>query len=165
MPLWITLPLLALVALIQITWLPQAAILGYKPELALALVVAWAMLAPVGEAAVWGFILGVFLDLASGLPFGMHTLALTMLGWVVGWVQTTFFRGNLLAPPITMIAATIVYHLVLLGIRALFNTPIDWLAYLIRVTLPTAILNALILPVIFFPLRYIARRLHPQLEF
>jgi rod shape-determining protein MreD len=165
MPLWITLPLLALAAIIQITLLPHLAIFGYKPELALALVVAWAMLAPVGEAAVWGFSLGVLLDLASGLPFGMHTLALTMLGWLVGWVQTTFFRGNLLAPPIAMVAATLVYHLVLLGLRALFNTPIDWLAYLVRVTLPTAILNALILPVIFFPLRYIAQRLHPQLEF
>lgn len=165
MPLWITLPLLALAAIIQITWLPHVSIFGYKPELALVLVVAWGMLAPVGEAAVWGFIVGVFLDLASGLPFGMHMLALTMLGWVIGWVQTTFFRGNLLAPPIAMIAATVVYHLVLLGLRALFNTPIDWLAYLARITLPTAILNALILPVIYFPLRYVAQRLYPRLEF
>lgn len=164
MPLWIAIPFLALAAMIQITWLPQVTIWGYKPEFALALVVVWAMLAPVGEAAVWGFIVGVFLDLASGLPFGVHTLALTLLGWVVGGVQTTFFRGNLLAPPLTMLAATLVYHLVLLGLM-LFNTPIDWLAYLIRVTLPTAILNVLILPIIFFPLRYIARRLHPQLEF
>lgn len=165
MPFWITLPLLALAAIIQITLLPHVALFGYKPELALVLVVAWAMLAPVGKAAVWGFILGVFLDLASGLPFGMHTLALTLLGWIIGWVQTTFFRGNLLAPPIAMVAATLVYHLILLGLLALFDTPIDWLAYLVRVTLPTAILNALLLPVIFFPLRHIARRLRPQLEF
>lgn len=165
MPLWISIVFLALAAITQITLLPQVSIFGYKPELALALVVAWGMLAPIGEAAVWGFILGVFLDLASGWPFGMHTLALTLLGGVIGWAQTTFFRGNLLVPPLAMVVATLVYHLVLLGLLALFNAPIDWLAYLARVTLPTSILNALIFPVFFFPLRSIARRAHPQLEF
>lgn len=165
MPLWIVVPFLALVAIIQIVWLPHIPIFGYKPELALTLVVAWAMLAPAGEAAVWGFIVGVFLDLASGWPFGVHTLALTLLGWVMGWVQTTFFRGNLLAPPLVMVAATVVYHLVLLGILALFNTRIEWFAYLVRVTLPTSILNALVLPMIFFPLRRLARHLHAELEF
>jgi rod shape-determining protein MreD len=165
MPLWISLPFLAFAAIVQITLLPVVPIFGVKPELALALVVAWAMLAPVGEAAVWGFIAGVFLDVASGLPFGIHTLALMTLGWMIGWVQTTFFRGNLLAPPITMILATFAYHLVLLGLVALFNTPIDWLAYLGRVTLPTALLNTLVLPLIFFPLQRLARWRYPQMEF
>jgi|YNPNPStandDraft_1061719.scaffolds.fasta_scaffold13995_1 rod shape-determining protein MreD len=152
MPLWILVPLLALVAMIQITLLPPLPLVGVKPELALALVVTWAMLAPMGEAAVWGFILGVCLDLASGLPFGMHTLALTLLGWVIGWVPTTFFRGNLLAPPLAMMLATLVYHTILLGFLALFNTPIDWLAYLGRVTLPTALVNTLALPLLYLPL-------------
>ncbi|MBM3127637.1 MAG: rod shape-determining protein MreD [Chloroflexi bacterium] len=165
MSLWISIPLLALVAIIQIVLLPQVAIFGYKPDLALALVVAWAMLAPVGEAAVWGFIIGIFLDLASGLPFGMHALALTTLGWLIGWGQTTFFRGNLLAPPVALVLATLAHHVILLGILALINWQIDWAAYLLRVTLPTALLNALVMPALFFPLQRVARWLRPQMEF
>lgn len=165
MPLWILIPILALAAIIQITILPQIPVFGYKPDLALALVVAWAMLAPLGEAATWGFIVGLFLDLASGLPFGVHTLALTTLGWLIGWGQATFFRGNLLAPPLAVILATLVQNVIVLGILALFNWQIDWAANLLRVTLPTAILNALVMPLIFFPLQRVARWLRPQIEF
>ena len=164
MPLWILIPLLALAAIIQITLLPQMSLFGYKPDLALALVVAWAMLAPVGEAAVWGFLIGVFLDLASGLPFGVHTLALTTLGWLIGWGQATFFRGNLLAPPIAVVLATFFHHVIVLGILALFNWQIHWGEYLLRVTLPSVILNALVLPLVYFPLQRLARWMRPQLE-
>jgi rod shape-determining protein MreD len=165
MPLWLLIPLLALSAIIQVTLLPQIPIFGYKPDLALALVVAWALLAPVGEAAVWGFIVGIFLDLASGLPFGVHTLTLTTLGWLISWGQATFFRGNLLAPPIAVIAATLVHHLTVLGILALFNWQIHWGDYLLRITLPCAILNTLVLPLAYFPLLRLARWMRPEMEF
>jgi rod shape-determining protein MreD len=164
MPLWILVPLLAFVATIQITLLTPLPLVGVKPELALMLVVTWAMLAPLGEAAVWGFILGVFLDLASGMPFGMHTLVLTLLGWLIGWAQTTFFRGNLLAPPLAMLLATFAYHVVLLALLSLFNTPIDWLAYLGRVTLPAALVHTLGLPLLYFPLQRLARWRYPQMQ-
>jgi rod shape-determining protein MreD len=165
MPLWILIPLLAFTAIIQITILPQIPIFGYKPDLALALVVAWALLAPVGEAAVWGFIVGIFLDLASGLPFGVHTIALTTIGWLIGWGQATFFRGNLLAPPIATITATLVHNVIILAILALFNWQINWGDYLLRVTLPSAILNTLALPLVYFPLQRLTRWMRPQMEF
>ena len=165
MSVWILVPLLAVTAIIQTTLLPQIPIFGYKPDLALALVVAWALLAPIGEAAVWGFIVGIFLDLASGLPFGIHTLTLTTLGWLIGWGQTTFFRGNVLAPPIAIVLATLVHNVIVLGILTMLNWQIDWVDYLLRVTLPSAILNALILPLLYLPLQRLARWLRPQLEF
>ena len=165
MPLWILIPLLAFTAIIQITLLPQIPIFGYKPDLALALVVAWALLSPVGEAAVWGFIVGIFLDLASGLPFGVHTLALTAIGWLIGWGQATFFRGNLLAPPIAVIIATLVHNVIVLGILALLQWQVDWANYLLRIILPAALLNTLALPLVYFPLRLFQRWTHPQMEF
>lgn len=164
MPLWFLIPLLALGAIIQITLLPQIPIFGCKPDLALVLVVAWALLAPVGDAAIWGFIIGIFLDLASGLPFGVHTIALTTLGWLIGWGQATFFRGNLLAPPIAIVLATLIYNIIVLGILALFAWQIHWGNYLLRITLPSAILNALVLPLVYFPLRLFQRWTHPRLE-
>ena len=165
MALWILIPLLALTAIIQITLLPQIPIFGYKPDPALALVVAWALLSPVGEAAVWGFIVGIFLDLASGLPFGVHTIALTTIGWLIGWGQATFFRGNLLAPPIAAVLATLVHNVIVLGILALLQWQINWGEYLLRITLPSTILNALALPLVYFPLRLFQRRTHPQMDF
>ncbi len=98
MPIWVLVPALVLAAIAQIAWLPALSVWGFKIDLALVLVVVWGLLGPIGQAAQWGFILGLVLDLASGLPFGIHTLTLTLIGLGVGWSQTTFFRGNLDRP-------------------------------------------------------------------
>ncbi len=164
MTLWLLIPLLALATLFQVTLMPTLPFIGYKLDLPLILIVAWGLLAPFGEAAEWGFIVGIFLDLASGLPFGIHMLALTTVGLLMGVGQTAFFRGNLIAPPVAMILATLLYHLVILGILALLNWDIVWNDYLIYVTLPTAILNAFALPFVYVPLQRLQRRLRPRLE-
>lgn len=167
MSFWILIPLLALFAIIQIAWLPLIPIFGFKPDVPLILVVAWGLLGPLGQAAQWGFIVGIFLDLASGLPFGIHTLTLTLIGLGVGLAQRAFFSGNLIAPPVTMILATLLDHLLILGILALLNWQINWGDYLLRRTLPTAILNTLAIPFVFFPLQFLQRRFaeRPRVEF
>jgi rod shape-determining protein MreD len=164
MTFWLLIPFLALVAIAQVTLLPLISIAGFKPDLALMVVVSWGMLAPIGEAAQWGFIVGIFLDLASGLPFGIHTLVLTSIGILVGLGQATFFHGNLVAPPIAMIASTLLHSILILGILAFFNWRIDWNDYLLRITLPTAILNTFAMPLVYFPLQQLQHRLLPQME-
>jgi rod shape-determining protein MreD len=162
---WILIPSLILAAIVQIAWLPALPIWGYKIDLALVLVVSWGLLSPIGQAAQWGFILGIMLDLASGLPFGIHTVTLTLIGLAVGWGQAVFFRGNLVAPPMAMILATLLDHLLILAWLALFNRQINLSDYLLRITLPTAILNTAVAPLFYFPLQWLQRRSHPQIEF
>ncbi len=164
MTLWLLIPLLVLVAIIQITLLPLVPVFGYKPDLALTVVVAQGLVGMPGTAAPWGFIVGVFLDLGSGLPFGIHTLVLTLIGLMMDLGQAIFFRGNVVAPPIAMILATFAYNILILAILVLFNQPIDWGDYVLRVILPVAILNTLVLPLVYFPLQWLRRRTRPQLE-
>jgi rod shape-determining protein MreD len=165
MTLWLLVPMLALVAILQVAWLPLIPIFGFKIDLALAVVVSWGLIGPVGQAAQWGFIVGIFLDLASGLPFGIHMLTLTAIGLLIGLGQTTFFRGNLIAPPLLMFAAVFFDHILILAILSLFNWQIEWSDYLLRVTLPTSILNMFIAPLVYLPLQFLQRRLYPQMEF
>lgn len=165
MTLWLVIPLLSLVALVQIAWLPLIPIFGFKIDLALIVVVAWGLLGPLGQAAQWGFILGIGLDLASGLPFGIHTFTLTLIGWLVGLSQRAFFRGNVIAPPITMIAATWLDHVLILAFLALFDQAIPWGDYLLRITLPTALLNTIAAGLVYLPLQIVQRRLNQQVEF
>ena len=165
MPAWILIPLLGLVAIVQVAWLPLIPIFGFKIDLPLVIVVTWGLVGPIGEAAQWGFIVGLFLDLASGLPFGIHTLTLTVVGLLVGLGQTTFFRGNLIAPPAMMVAATLFDYIFVLAILSLFNWNIDWLDYIFRVILPTSILNTVVGPFAYFPLQWLQQKLYPGLEF
>jgi rod shape-determining protein MreD len=165
MSLWLLVPFLALAVIVQDTWLALVPIFGFKPELVFLIIVAWGLLSPIGEAAQWGFIAGFFLDLTSGLPFGIHMLTLTLIGLLVGLSQRAFFHGNLLAPPITLFAATILYHILILAILSLLNWSIDWLGYLLRITLPLAVLNTVVGPLVYLPLQMLQRRLYPQIEF
>ena len=165
MPIWVLVPALVLAAIAQIAWLPALSVWGFKIDLALVLVVVWGLLGPIGQAAQWGFILGLVLDLGSGLPFGIHTLTLTLIGLGVGWSQTTFFRGNLVAPPLAIMLATILDHILILALLALFDRRVVWIDYLTRITLPSAILNTLVAPLVYFPLQWFQRRLYPQMEF
>jgi rod shape-determining protein MreD len=165
MPAWILIPLLALAAILQVAWLPLIPIFGFKIDLALIVVVAWGLLGPIGQAAQWGFIVGLFVDLASGLPFGIHTLTLTLVGLLVGLWQTTFFRGNLIAPPAIMLGATIFSNVFMLAILSLFNWDVNWIDYLFRVILPTSILNTVVAPLAYFPLRWLQQRFYPGMEF
>src|SRR5712692_2837911 len=136
MSLWILTPLLFAAAICQATLLPLVAIAGFKIDLALVLVVAWGLIGKTGQAAVWGFIAGVFLDLSSGIPFGIHTIALTGIGLLMEATQLNSMRDTLVLPPIAMIVATLVYNLFLLFILSLINPSLVVSDYLLRVTLP-----------------------------
>jgi rod shape-determining protein MreD len=162
---WFVVPFLLLVAIIQATLLPPAPWFGLRVDVPLVLVIAWGMVGPAWQAARWGFILGIFLDLASGMPFGAQTLALTSIGLVLGAGQAIFFRGNIIAPPIATLLGTLVYHLALLTILAIMKQPAQWEQVMLRVTLPAALLNTLALPLVYLPLRWFAHRLYPQMDF
>ena len=158
MSLWIAVPLILLAAVCQVTFLPLVNVLGYKIDFALVLIVAWGLLGKIGEAAVWGFIAGIFLDFTSGLPFGAHTIALTGIGLLMQFAQGNAVRDNLILPHAAILAATFSYHLFLLFILTLLNPSLGLSDYLVRVTLPSAILNMLALPLAYFPLQWLASR-------
>lgn len=165
MSLWILIPFLVFVSIVQVAWLPLISIFGIKIDLALIVVVAWGLIGPFGQAAQWGFILGILLDLASGFPFGIHTLTLTVIGLLVGWSQRTFFRGNLVTPPAMMIAATLLDHVLILALLSLSKPSIAWSDYLLRITLPSALLNTLAAGLVYIPLILLQRRLYRQIDF
>ncbi len=161
---WLLIPLLGIIAILQVTLVPLVALGGFKIDLPLLMVVAWGLLSLPGEAAIWGFIAGIFLDLFSGLPFGLQTISLTSIGLLMGLAQTTIFHSNVILPPAATIVATFVYNVLMLAILSTLGWQIAWSDYLLRVTLPTAILNMVALPIAYFPLQRLYRRLRPRVE-
>jgi rod shape-determining protein MreD len=164
MTLWLLIPLLGIVAVVQAALVPLLAIGGFKVDLPLMLVVSWGLVSLPGEAAIWGFIAGIFLDLFSGLPFGTQTFALTTIGLLMGLVQTTIFRTNVVLPPAAISLATLAYDVLILAVLSTLGWQIGWSDYLVHVMLPTAILNTIALPVAYFPLQRLHRQLRPQVE-
>ncbi len=158
MSLWILIPLLFLTAICQATFLPLVAIAGFKIDLALILVVAWGLIGKPGQAAAWGLVAGILLDLTSGTTFGLHTIALTGIGLVLEVSQLNAFRDSLILPPTAMITATFAYDLFLLFALTLTNPSLVVGDYLLRVILPSAIINTLALPLAYIPFQWLSAR-------
>jgi rod shape-determining protein MreD len=153
---YLTLLLLASIALLDTTLTPHLAFLSGQPQLMLLAVVSWSLLRGVRAGIIWAFIGGVMLDLLSGAPFGVITLPLLLVAYMSGLGEINVFRANYVLPIIVAALAVVVYNVVSLALRQLLGQPMPWDAAILRVVLPALLANLLALPVVFFPLR----RLH-----
>jgi rod shape-determining protein MreD len=156
--LYVTIPLLAAIALIQSTALPHVIILGVKPELMLMVVASWSLLRGTGEGMVWAVIGGMGLDLLSGAPLGTMTVALLVVSFLSGLGESSVFRTHVLLPLVTALVTSLVYDLIILVILGLSGQPVFWLDNLTRIVLPSTLVNTLLMPLIFWPLRWLHRK-------
>jgi rod shape-determining protein MreD len=155
---YVTMPLLAAIALIQSTTLPYVIILGVKPELMLIVVVSWSLLRGSEEGMVWALIGGVGLDLFSGAPFGTITVALLVVSFLSGLGESSVFRTHIALPLVTALVTTVIYDLVILVILALTGRPVAWMDSVVHIVLPSTLVNTLLMPLVFWPLQWLHRK-------
>ena len=144
-------------ALFQSVVLSQLDLWGGRPDLVLLVVLVWAVTRGVQEGMVWGFIGGLVIDLLSGGPFGITTLALLIVAWMSGqpWgrgIGSMTMRLLLLA-----FVAVLAYHLVLLFVLAWTGYTVDWARSILGVTIPSALLNAVLAPFVRWLLGWLER--------
>jgi rod shape-determining protein MreD len=154
---YLVVPLLAFVGLLQATAVPRIAIRGVFPDLPLLVIVSWSLLRGSREGLVWGFVAGIMVDLLSGAPFGAATLPLMAVGFLSGLGAANVFR-NALWPLVTVFLATIVYDLLFLLVVQVSGDRVEWLESLVRIILPCALLNALLTPLVLGGMRALYRR-------
>lgn len=142
----------------QSTVIPHLAIGWVKPDLMLLVVISWSILRGTREGIVWGLVGGIALDLLSGAPFGVFALAMALVSLLTGLGEINVFRTNVALPLATISLATIAYNLVSLFLLQASGWPIDWGDSLLRIILPTTILNALLMPLVYRSLRWLHRR-------
>jgi rod shape-determining protein MreD len=94
---------LALVFVLQTTWLRHLEIGGLQPDLILLTVVMIALLAGHVEAALLGFAVGLCQDAYSPQDLGLNALAKTLVGFAVG-----IGRGGILAETVQVQVVVIV---------------------------------------------------------
>jgi rod shape-determining protein MreD len=149
---------LAIVAILQTTLVPSLAIWSVFANLPLLVVVSWGLLRGPQEGALWGFIAGLMVDLLSGAPFGAATVSLIVIGFLAGLGETTVFRARIALPMIVMFLATIVYELLFLLIVRISGQSVAWLDSVLRLVIPSAILNAVLTPVVFLTMSWLYAR-------
>lgn len=73
--LYIAIPVMALLAVVQTAVLPRFAIAGVEPQLLFVVALAWGMVRGLQEGVIWAFIAGIWVDLFSVAPVGLSSLA------------------------------------------------------------------------------------------
>lgn len=159
MTIYLVVPLLVIVAVLQTTLVPHLAIWGVFADLPLLVVVSWSLLRGAREGVIWGFVAGLVVDLLSGAPFGAATLSLIAVGFLSGLGEATVFRTHVALPLVAVFLATILYDLLFLLIVQISGQAVSWLDSLFRVVLPSAVLNAVLTPIVFGVMRWLYTRL------
>ncbi|MBN1640556.1 MAG: rod shape-determining protein MreD [Anaerolineae bacterium] len=143
-------------ALLQSTVMPRIAILGVQPDLVLMAVTSWSILRGPEEGMLWALVGGVVMDLFSGAPFGVSTLALLAVSFVSGFGPRNVLRLDILLPIAIIPLATLLYQLITLGLLSMLGWQTSWAESLRHIVLPSLLVNSLGMPIVYL----LVRRLH-----
>lgn len=158
--LYVGIPLIFVLAILQATLLARFPLLGIPLQPALLVAITWALLRGPFEALLWAFIAGMLLDLFSVGPTGATALALMVTVLLVARLRLLLPENPLLLP-IVLSGIGISFHLLLYGV-------IIWLAgrgqgQQILAMLPgSALLNMLLSVPVYWLLFYVERFLYPR---
>lgn len=158
MTLYLVLPLLVAIAILQATLVSRLTVWGVFVDLPVLVVASWGLLRGAREGIVWGFVAGVAVDVLSGAPFGAATLSLMAVGFLAGLARNSVYAAHVVFPLALGFALTIAYSLLFLLVVWISGQAVVWRDTLFRVILPSAMLNAVLMPVVFVLMRLLNTR-------
>jgi rod shape-determining protein MreD len=140
-------PLVFVAAVVQVSAISGARILGAEPDLLLVTVVAIGLVAGSIPGAVAGFAAGLLVDVMLLGVLGTSAIILTPVGYWAGRYGETTGRGRRYAPPLAAFALSIAATLGGVAVHFLLDQPVSAREALVTL-LPSALFAAvLILPV------------------
>ncbi len=88
---FLSLPIMILVAALQVTVMPQISLWGGRPDLVLLVVVSWALNATLEQGVLWAFVGGICKDLLSAAPLGTSLIGLILIVFAIHTVRQQLF--------------------------------------------------------------------------
>ena len=140
-------------AVLQVTLAPRLEVFGAFPNLVLLVVVGWTLVRGAGAGIRWGIAGGLLLDLLAPGPLGVHALALVVAAYGTGFLKHSFEPDPLLLPGASAALATVAYNLVLLAVSVALGGTVALLPVLQAWVAPSALYDAVLLPVLLLLLR------------
>ncbi len=128
---YLAIPLMLVLGLVETAVLPHFPIFGTTPQLAFLVALAWGLLYGVEEGAVWAFFAGVFTDLFSISPVGVSSLAFMVAITAVIWTTQALPTSRLLLPVALAGLATVISFIVEIVLLRLFGTIADFQSIII----------------------------------
>jgi len=147
-------PLILFVALAQVATAPYFPLLGVTANPLLVLLMCWAMVRGPRETMILIPLAGTFKDLITTDPVGVSVLALLPIVPLAAIRERRPTESEFLPTLAAVAAASLSYHLLYMIILTAVGDGPPWLQSPMRVLLPAALLNALITPIFYLPVRW-----------
>ncbi len=130
-----------------------------RPSLLLLLTIAAGMVRSAAAGIMVAFFGGLLLDALAGPPLGRQALALVIASLLIFLKHSDLARTTVLAPPLAVVAGTLLYWLVLGLTDAGLGLAVPWMALSYRWILPILLMNGLLtLPTFYLLERLSIRR-------
>ncbi len=157
---FLSLPLLAILAILEASFVPQIRLLGGGPQLVFLMVLAWAINNDLEDGVIWAFVGGIMLDLLSAVPLGTSTFGMVLIVFAISGLGQQVYRiGPILLIGLVLFG-TLFYHITTTLLLAINGFTINWLTNLTFVTAPTIFYNL----VFIVPIYWFANRLRKRLN-
>ncbi len=130
---------------------------GSRPDFALVVVLAWAMLRGSSEGAIVGFVGGLLLDSVSYTQFGLSGALLGLVGYLVGLPEANAYRGNFPFFLATAAVVTLLYHTAMFLLLQALGQVLPPVPTIYRVVGPAALYNVVLLAPTFLVCRRVLR--------
>lgn len=151
-----------LVAVLQVTVFSTVELLGGVPDVLLVVLVILALLRGPVAGAVCGFAAGLVTDVATLQTLGVTSLLLVLLGYWAGRYGESAARDRRPGPLLPVVAATVVYAVASLALRAVLGEGPSARVVLVDSLFPTLLWNAIAAFPAWWVLRRLVRALPPR---
>ncbi len=148
-------------ALIQTTWLDAIRLQGVMPDLAVLLVVFFAITEGEERAMFTGTLAGMYQDATSNAVLGHHVLCLVIVGYVAGRVARRLVLEHPVIKVVLVMFASTVCGILFTCIQYVETPNISAIHEVAVNVIPAAFYTALITPVVFAALSWFFRRGEP----
>jgi len=115
---------------------------GIRPNIALIIVISFAILRSDDEGAIIGFFTGLLQDIAFGKAIGLNALIYMCIGYVCGKPFKDFYRENYFLPIVLVATSTVFYEFTIYVTTFLFRNRLDIVYYFQRIIVPSLCYNA-----------------------
>ena len=151
-------------AVLGVSAMPYVKVLGVTPNLILIFAVTWMMVRGQREAAVVVPVAGLMRDLTTSDPVGTSVLALAPIVLLAVVRELKAVESELVLTLVVAVLASLIYGLITMMVLTATGQGFPWLHGLLWVVLPSLVVNALLVPIIYLPVRWLSAEPAPGLS-
>ena len=162
MAIFLALPILGLMVILQSAIFSQVHLLNGSIDLVLLVVVAWSVQERVKTAWHWGIIAGLLVSLATSVPIWAIVPAYVIATGIAIYMRRIFWQRPLLAMIMATFFAILITHAITVFALGITGIPIPLIEAFYLITIPSILLNLLLSIPMYALIGDLANWLYPE---